>query len=216
MREVVLGNSLTLAMVPCEAESVAAGVFVASGSRHEPAKVAGISHFIEHMLFKGTAKRRAIDITKAIEGRGGMFNACTGEESTCYFVHMPDEYLAEAIDILADMYLHAAMRKDDFELEKQVILEEIKMYADDPSSVAAENMQRALFPDNPLGAPVAGSPESLLPMTPRDLKDYMKRHYLSSNTIVAITGKFDEKEAERIVRKAFGRKLAARREEAFR
>ena len=104
-----LPNGLRAVLVPCEAESVAVGLFIASGSRNETAKTAGISHFIEHMLFKGTPTRRPIDITLAIEGRGGNFNACTGEESTCYFAHLPSEYLGEAVDILSDMYLRAAI-----------------------------------------------------------------------------------------------------------
>ena len=89
-----LRNGLRVVLVPCEAESVAVGLFIASGSRHETAKTSGISHFIEHMLFKGTPTRKPIDITQAIEGRGGNFNACTSEESTCYFAHLPCEYLA--------------------------------------------------------------------------------------------------------------------------
>ena len=191
-------------LVPCEAESVAVGLFIASGSRHETAKTAGISHFIEHMLFKGTPTRKPIDITRAIEGRGGNFNACTGEESTCYFAHLPCEYLPEAVDILSDMYLRATIPADEFAREKQVIIEEIRMYADEPDSVAMENLQRALFPKSTLGAPVAGTPESLAPMKPADLKRYIKSHYLASNTVVVIVGNFDEAKAMRLVGKAFG------------
>ena len=190
--------------MPCEAESVAVGLFIASGSRHETAKTAGISHFIEHMLFKGTPTRKPIDITRAIEGRGGNFNACTGEESTCYYAHLPCEYLAEAVDILSDMYLRATIPSDEFVREKQVIIEEIRMYADEPDSVAMENLQRALFPKSTLGAPVAGTPESLKPMKPADLKRYIKSHYLPSNTVVVIVGNFDEAKAVKLVERAFG------------
>ena len=126
-----LGNGLRVVLAPCEAESVAVGVFVASGSRHEPPKFAGISHLIEHMLFKGTPTRKPIDITRAIEGRGGNFNAMTGEEATCYFAHLPDDYLDEAVDILSDMYLRATVPDDEFAREKQVVIEEIRMYADE-------------------------------------------------------------------------------------
>lgn len=100
----VLANGLSVVLVPCEAESVAFGLFVASGSRHEPRRLSGISHFIEHMLFKGTPTRSPFDITRAIEGRGGNFNAYTGEESTCYYAHLPSEYLEDAVNILSDMY----------------------------------------------------------------------------------------------------------------
>ena len=198
-------NRLRAVFVPCEAESVAVGLFIASGSRHEDKKSAGISHFIEHMLFKGTPTRKPIDITRAIEGRGGNFNACTGEEATCYFTHLPSEYLEEAVDILSDMYLHASIPADEFAREKQVIIEEIKMYADEPGAVAMENLQRALFPKSTLGCPVAGTPESLRPMKPADLKRYIKSHYCPDNTVVVIVGAFDTDKAVRLVGKAFGR-----------
>ena len=197
-----LTNGLRVVLVQCEAESVAVGLFIASGSRHETPKTAGISHFIEHMLFKGTPTRKPVDITRAIEGRGGNFNACTSEESTCYFAHLPCEYLAEAVDILSDMYLRATIPSDEFVREKQVIIEEIRMYADEPDSVAMENLQRALFPKSTLGAPVAGTPESLKPMRPADLKRYIRSHYLASNTVVVIVGNFDEGKALRLVEKA--------------
>lgn len=191
----VFKNGLKAVLVPCEAESVAFGLFIASGSRHETAKTAGISHFIEHMLFKGTPSRRPIDITRAIEGRGGNFNACTGEESTCYYAHMPYEYLNEAMDIIFDMYLNATIPDDEFEREKSVVLEEIKMYADDPDSVAFENLQRALFPKNRLGASVAGSAKSLVPLKPDDLRRYIATHYAPSRTVAVVVGRFDEEKA---------------------
>lgn len=198
-----LKNGMRVVLAPCEAESVAIGIFVASGSRHETPKTAGISHFIEHMLFKGTPTRKPIDITRAIEGRGGNFNAMTGEEATCYFVHLPNEYLAEAVDILSDMYLRASIPEDEFVREKQVVLEEIKMYADEPDAVAMENLQKSLFPDSRLGAPVAGSPESLAPLGPEDLRRYIKSHYRADNTIAVVVGAFDSAEALSVLEKSF-------------
>jgi len=199
----VLTNGLRVVLTPCEAESVAVGLFIASGSRHETAKTAGISHFIEHMLFKGTPTRRPIDITRAIEGRGGNFNACTNEESTCYYAHLPSEYLAEALDILSDMYLHASLATDEFNREKQVILEEIKMYADEPDSLAMENLQRNLFPRSQLGAPIGGTAASLGPMRPVDLRRHIAAHYRADNTIVALAGAFDPERAVRLVAQVF-------------
>ena len=199
-----LANGLRVAMLPCEAESIAFGLFIASGSRHETAETAGISHFIEHMLFKGTPTRTPLQITQAIEGRGGNVNACTGEEATCYFAHMPDDCLAEAVDILSDMYLHASIPSDEFVKEKGVVLEEIKMYADEPDSVALENLQRNLFPGCRLGAPVAGSAASLVPMRPADLKRYIRSHYLPGNTVAVVVGNFDPDMAMREVSKRLG------------
>ena len=199
-----LKNGLRVVTVPCEAQSVAFGLFIASGSRHETAETAGISHFIEHMLFKGTPTRTPLMITQAIEGRGGNFNACTSEESTAYYTHMPYEYLEEAVDIISDMYLRATVPTDEFLREREVVIEEIRMYADEPDSVAAENLQRALFPKSRLGAPVAGSAESLRPLKPADLRRYIKGHYLPSNTVAVVVGRFDEEKALALVAKRLG------------
>ena len=198
-------NGLRLVLAPCEAESVAFGLFVGAGSRHETARTAGISHFIEHMLFKGTKKRRPIDITREIEGRGGNFNAFTGEESTCYYAHLPHEFFGEAVDIILDMYLNATIPEDEFEREKGVIVEEIRMYSDEPDSVAMENLQKALFPGNGLGMPVAGTPESLAPMRPADLRRYIAANYLPSRTVAVIAGRFDEARAVEEVARRIGR-----------
>ena len=206
-----LDNGLRVVLVPCEAESVAFGVFVASGSRHESAKTAGISHFIEHMLFKGTPTRRPIDITRAIEGRGGNFNAYTSEECTCYYSHLPHEYLTEAIDIILDMYQNATIPDEEFHREKQVVLEEIKMYSDEPDAVAMENLQRSLFMRNRLGAPIAGSPESLGPMTPEDLRKYMASHYTPQSTLAVVAGRFDADTAKREISSRLGKAFSSRR-----
>ena len=200
-----LRNGLRAVLVPCEAESIAFGLFVDSGSRHEDAATAGISHFIEHMLFKGTPTRTPLDITQAIEGRGGNFNACTGEEGTCYYAHMPSECLDEAVDILSDMYLRATIPADEFAREKQVVIEEIKMYADEPDSVAMENLQRNVFPGSALGAPVAGSAKSLAPMTPALLRRYVKSHYRPDNTVAVLVGAFDPAQAAATLEAKLGR-----------
>ena len=202
-RTEVLPCGLRVILVPCEAESAAAGVFVANGSRWESAKEAGVSHFIEHMLFKGTPTRKPADITRAIEGRGGNFNAFTGEESTCYYAHVPGEYLGEAVEILGDMYSNATLDAVEFEREKRVVIEEIKMYSDEPDAVAMENLQRNVFPGCPLGRPVAGSAASLEPMTPDSMRDYMRRHYRADNTLLVIAGAFDERDALGVAEKAF-------------
>jgi predicted Zn-dependent peptidase len=217
----VLDNGLRVVLVPCEAQSVAFGLFVASGSRHETDEVAGISHFIEHMLFKGTKKRSPVEITRAIEGRGGNFNAWTSEESTAYFTHMPFEYLDEAVDIISDMYLNAKIADDDFRRERDVILEEIKMYADEPDAVAMENLQRALFLRHRLGAPIAGSAASLMPLEPGDMKDYIASHYRADNTIAVIAGRFCGDKALKAVEKrlsclpASAKKVGARKQSRF-
>lgn len=199
-----LKNGLKVVLVPCEAESVAFGLFIASGSRHETPKTAGISHFIEHMLFKGTPTRSPLDITRSIEGRGGNFNACTGEESTSYYAHMPSEYLGEAIEIISDMYLNATIPEEEFAREKSVVIEEIKMYADEPDAVAMENLQAALFPNHPLGLPVAGSERSISPMSADKLRSYKAVHYRPERTIAVVVGAFDPGEALKLVERTLG------------
>ncbi len=197
----VLDNGLKVVFAPCEAQSVAFGLFVASGSRHETNRLAGISHFIEHMLFKGTPRFSPLAITRAVEGRGGNFNAWTSEEATAFYTHLPREYMAEAIDIILDMYLNAAIPSEEFERERSVILEEIKMYEDEPDSVAMENLQRALFRGNALARPVAGSAKTLERMTPKTLRDYLDAHYLAENTVAVLVGDFDPEKAARLLSK---------------
>lgn len=200
-----LSNGLKLVFVPDDhVESACFGLFVASGSRHEAAPDAGISHFIEHMLFKGTATRGALAISQAIEGRGGHFNAYTSEEGTCFYAYLPCDYLGTAIDIISDMYAHAAIPDVEFRRERQVILEEIKMYDDEPDSVAAENLSRALFPDNALGLPIAGSAETLNAMTPARLRQYIRGAYVPSATVAVVAGRFDPAVARRLVETALG------------
>ena len=200
-----LPNGLKLVLVPDDhVESVCFGLFVASGSRHEAAKEAGISHFIEHMLFKGTATRTALAISQAIEGRGGNFNAYTSEEGTCFYAYLPCDYLPTAVDIISDMFVNAAIPDAEFARERQVILEEIKMYADEPDSVASENLSRALFPDNALGLPIAGSAATLDKMTPQTLRAYIRRAYVPSATTAVVAGRFEPAAARALVEKALG------------
>ena len=160
-----LSNGLKLVFVPDDhVESACFGLFVASGSRHEAAPDAGISHFIEHMLFKGTATRGALAISQAIEGRGGHFNAYTSEEGTCFYAYLPCDYLGTAI----------------------------------------ENLSRALFPDNALGLPIAGSAETLNAMTPARLRQYIRGAYVPSATVAVVAGRFDPAVARRLVETALG------------
>jgi len=200
-----LSNGLRLVMVPDDhVESACFGLFVASGSRHEAAKDAGISHFIEHMLFKGTSTRSALAISQAIEGRGGNFNAYTSEEGTCFYAYLPCDYLPTAVDIISDMFVNAAIPDAEFARERQVILEEIKMYSDEPDSVASENLSRALFPDNALGLPIAGSAATLDKMTPQALRDYIRRAYVPAATTAVVAGRFEPAAARALVEKALG------------
>ena len=201
----VLENGLKLVLVPDDhVEGVSFGLFVASGSRHEAPGCAGISHFIEHMLFKGTATRSALDLSTAIEGQGGNFNAYTSEEGTCFFAQMPYDRLATAVNVISDMYAHAAIPDAEFARERGVVLEEIKMYADEPDAVASENLSRALFPENALGLPIAGTAETLNAMTPGALRAYIRRAYVPKATCAVVAGRFRASAARGLVEKALG------------
>lgn len=204
MEIVTLQNGLKILLAPCEAQSVAFGLFVGSGSRHEPAGLEGVSHFLEHMLFKGTSRRTPKAITDAIEGRGGNFNAWTSEESTVYFSHMPFEYLDEAVDIISDMFLNALIDEKEFKKEREVVIEEIKMYQDEPDSVAMENLQLCLFPKNRLGLPVAGNEKSLRALTAAKMREYKRLHYTAENTIGVLVGHFEREEALKVLDKRLG------------
>ena len=202
---VTLNNGLRLVLVhDSGAESVVFAMFAACGSRHEPKNRAGISHFIEHMLFKGTATRTLRDINRAVEGRGGTFNACTNEESTCYYAVMPYTETETAIDVISDMYLNAAFPESEFEREREVIIQEIMMYDDDPESVASENLSKILFPGNPLGLPVAGTPDVLRKFTADDLRKYKNKAYSPKATVAVLAGNFDRAKVEAFVEKRLG------------
>ncbi len=185
-------NGLRLVTIPdTHAESVTFAVMVESGSRYEKPKFAGASHFIEHMLFKGTKSRTARDINRAVEGRGGSFNAFTGEENTVFFAKLPCEFLPVAVDVICDMYVNSTFPEREFERERQVVIQELNMYEDDPGSVASENLGRCLFPGNAIGQPIGGNAKALEALSVDDLRKYCRRAYVPEATIVAVTGNFD-------------------------
>jgi predicted Zn-dependent peptidase len=192
------------------AESISVGVWVGAGGRHEKASLSGASHFLEHMLFKGTATRSALAISQAIEGRGGYLNAFTQEESTCYYVRLPYEYLAEAVDVLTDMYLNAELKQDDLERERDVILEEIKMYQDLPQHVVQERLQEVMFKGHALGLPLSGEEKTLSKMSRETLLRYKARAYAPAATVFAFAGRLDHDACVACVERAVGG-LRARR-----
>lgn len=185
-------------------QSAAVGLWVGAGSRHEPAKLGGISHFLEHMLFKGTAKRSALEISRAIEGRGGYLNAFTQEESTCYYARVGFDRIATAFDVLSDMLLSARCSPADTTKEKQVILEEMRMYGDQPQHVVQEMLQQSVWPGHALGRPVIGSIASVTSMQSEDLLAYKTRAYVPGNLVAAFAGLIDHDACVAMVEKAFG------------
>jgi predicted Zn-dependent peptidase len=170
------------------AHSVAAGFFVKAGSRDESSEVAGVSHFLEHMTFKGTPRRDALTVNRDFDRVGAKPNAQTSEEDTFYHVTCLPEYLPPAFDVLADI-LRPMLRAEDFETEKKVIVEEIRMYLDNPMSVAYEAAKAAHFGPHPLGNSILGTVESITAMTADQMRAYFAGRYSPANIVLAFAGK---------------------------
>ncbi|MCS6863806.1 MAG: pitrilysin family protein [Gemmataceae bacterium] len=172
------------------ARSVAVGFFVRTGSRDEQPQESGVSHFLEHMVFKGTDRRSAWDVNRDFDRIGANYNAYTSEENTVYYANVLPEYLPEAVDILTDI-LRPSLRPDDFDMEKKVILEEIEMYEDQPGSVAWDRSRRLYFDSHPLGNSVLGTLQSISALTREQMQAYFQRRYAANNIVVAAAGRFD-------------------------
>jgi predicted Zn-dependent peptidase len=168
--------------------SVTLGAWVGSGARDEQGAEWGASHFLEHLLFKGTERLSAREIAEAIESVGGEMNAFTTHEQTVFYVRVPDTQLENAFGVLADVLWHPAFRVDDVEAERRVILEEIGMRDDTPDDLVHDLFATALFPDHPLGREVLGSEESITAMARSDIAAYHGAHYLPSNVVLAAAG----------------------------
>jgi len=197
-----LGSGLRIAT--CEmphAETASMGIWASVGGRHEPAQLNGISHFIEHMLFKGTAKRSARRIMQEIEGVGGDMNAYTAEERTCYYATAAAEFFPRVCDVLCDLYTEPRLSAQDIDRERGVIGEEILMYRDEPSSHVQENLNATYWPSHPLGRPLTGTAESIEAMGRNEFIDYRKTHYHAASTVVSVAGKISHEDVvERVER----------------
>lgn len=181
-----------LRIATCEmphAETAAVGIWAGVGGRHEPARLNGISHFIEHMLFKGTARRSARRIMEEVEGVGGDMNAFTAEERTCYYAAAAAEYFPRLCDVLADLYLNPRFSAPDIERERGVIGEEILMYLDEPSSHVQEILNENFWPGHALGRPLTGTVETIGKFQRDDFLAYRTSHYHAHTTVVSAAGK---------------------------
>lgn len=192
------GATLLLAPMPHVA-SVSVGFWVAVGGRHEEAALSGVSHFIEHMLFKGTRRRSARQISEAVEGVGGYLNAFTSEEHTCYYARAPLGQFPLLVDVLGDMLLNPVFAKEEIDKERAVIKEEIAMYLDQPSQHVQELLNAALWPGHPLGRPLTGSPEGLDRLQRDELQGYFRQHYVGANLVIAVAGNLTLRQAVRAV-----------------
>ncbi|MBI4436777.1 MAG: insulinase family protein [Candidatus Omnitrophica bacterium] len=211
-----LPNGITIASAKLPGmESVSLGIWVKAGGRYEKKEKAGISHFLEHLLFKGTEARSCTDLKQAIEGIGGSFNAFTGEEFTCYLVKVLGRYLPISVDILSDMVLHATLPEEEIEKERRVILEEIKMEMDMPMHFVNELLNGLLWPRHPLGMELAGTPGTVRAIQRTDLLGYRDFYYHPKNLFVIACGAIRHQQLVEEVRKHLLR-IPGKRPSSFR
>ena len=183
--------------------SASIGVWVPIGSRHESPAVAGASHFLEHLLFKGTTSRTALEIATAMDAVGGELNAFTEKEHTCYYATVLDRDLPLAVDIVVDVVLNATVTAHDVDVERSVVLEEIAMRDDDPADLVHDVFASTLFGDTPLGRPILGSVTSITALRRAQIAGYYRRRYRPRDMVVAVAGNVDHAAVVRRVRSAF-------------
>ena len=174
-----------------DARSVCIGFWVGTGSRDEPVERSGASHFLEHLLFKGTEERSAASIAESVDEVGGDFNAYTTKEYTSFYIRLLAEHVDLGLEILSDIMWRPALRPEDLDAERQVILDEILMHADEPADEASEQSSAALFPDHPLGREVLGTQDSVTAMTAPQIREFFSHHYRPGNMVVAVAGDLD-------------------------
>jgi predicted Zn-dependent peptidase len=185
------------------ARSVALGFFVRTGARDESDEISGVTHFLEHMVFKGTPNRTAEDVNRDFDRIGAHYNAFTSEENTVFYAAILPEYLPAAVDILADI-LRPSLRNEDFDMEKNVIIEEIGMYEDQPMWSAYDHAKRIYFADHPLGKSILGTAESIRALTRDQMFAYFQRRYVAPNITVAAAGNFDWQELVALIQERCG------------
>jgi predicted Zn-dependent peptidase len=183
--------------------SVTFGIWVGVGSRDESVRQAGCSHYLEHLLFKGTSRRSAMEISAAVDQVGGEMNAFTSKEYTCFYARVLDADLPVAVDVVSDVVTSALLRTADVDNERGVILEEIAMSDDDPADLVHDAFAHAVFGDTPLGRPVLGTVDSIEGLARRTIHGYYQRHYRPENMVVAAAGNLDHATVVRLVRRAF-------------
>lgn len=205
------GVRVVLEKIP-NVRSVTIGIWVKTGSRHETAELNGISHFLEHMFFKGTENLTAKEIAESFDRIGGQVNAFTSKEYTCYYAKVLDNHATYALEILADMFFNSTFDEEELAKEKNVVYEEIKMYEDTPDDIVHDLLTKAIFENHPLGYPILGSEETLATFTKDMLKDYMYNSYTPDKVVISIAGNVEESFMKE-VEKRFGTYKGGNRKE---
>jgi len=198
LTEVGDGLRVATATMPHMA-SVSLGIWVGVGGRYEPAPLSGISHFIEHLLFKGTKRRSARQISEAVEGIGGYLNAFTSEDNTCFYARAHASKVESLFDVLTDMFRNSVLDPAEIDKEREVIKEEYTMYRDQPAQLVQELLNEATWPGHPLGRPLTGTPKTIDALNRTDFLSYLATHYVSGSTLIAAAGCIEHAELLQLV-----------------
>jgi len=197
IKRFVNNNGLRIVFEPNNTvRSVSVGIWIGTGSRFEKKEESGLSHFIEHMFFKGTKDRTAQEIAESFDSIGGHVNALTSKEYTCYYAKVLDTHAKYAADVLADMYFNSTFERKELEKEKGVVLEEIKMYEDTPDDLVHDLLSKASYGEHPLAYPILGTEQTLSSFSPEDLFAFMAEYYHAENVVISICGNVDESYVE--------------------
>lgn len=201
MKKTILKNGITLIVEKRKTKSVTIQTVVRVGSNNENERIAGISHFIEHMLFEGTKNRKAIEIANEIESLGGEINAATSTEKTMYYINILKKYFDTAVDVLADMIQNPLFEEKTLEKERKVVLDEVNLTIDDPKRYQWVFFEKMLYKKHPTRNPVYGTPEAIKNITRKDMVEYYEKHYAANNIIITVVG--NVKDVEEKIEKAF-------------
>ncbi len=193
------GVRIVLENIPT-VRSVAIGVWIGTGSRNETSEMNGVSHFLEHMFFKGTKTRTAREIAESFDSIGGQVNAFTSKEYTCYYAKVLDEHSDYALEVLSDMFFNSMFDEDELKKEKNVVFEEIKMYEDAPDDIVHDLLSKASYKDHSLGFPILGTVETLNSFDGETLRKYMRETYIPENVVISVAGNIEDSFIQKVER----------------
>ncbi len=199
-----LDNGLTVLLEPVDSVvSISAGLWVKAGSRHESQDERGYAHFVEHMLFKGTENYTSKEIAQIVDRVGGQHNAITNREYTCYFINVISDFIEPSVNLLSDMFYRSLFSEEDIEREKNVIIEEIRMYEDAPDELIHDLFMETMLSKHPLGNPILGDTDCIMNANRDSLIDFFNKHYTNENSIFVIAGKFEVETVKSLIENYF-------------
>lgn len=204
-KKTILSNGLRILTVPMKnTQTATVVVMVGVGSRYETDQEAGLSHFIEHMMFKGTKKRpTTLDISETLDSIGGEFNAWTSSDRTMYYAKVDSKHIERAVDVVSDIYLNSKIEEEEIQREKGTIIQEINLYEDTPTIDVSDVLSNILYKKNSLGRSIIGSKKTVASFSRKDFTNYMSRFYVANDTVVCVAGNFNEQKVIKLAKKYF-------------